>query len=138
MLKKTNTLRESQESITMSLTEEQVARMERMKKVAQEKKKWKEKAALGGGGGGKGGVPSGGWALSTSGGSGPALQVGQSGGPVIPVTQSVQRGGVSKGPVVVEKVLQQGVTSNVALHQHSSSTAITSGSFVASNSLSSG
>ena len=31
---------------TMSMTEEQRARMERMKKVAQEKKKWKERAAL--------------------------------------------------------------------------------------------
>ena len=30
----------------MSMTEEQRARMERMKKVAQEKKKWKERAAL--------------------------------------------------------------------------------------------
>ena len=44
------TFRESQDSITMSLTEEQRARMERMKKVAQEKKKWKDKAKQGGGG----------------------------------------------------------------------------------------
>ena len=52
----------------MSMTEEQRARMERMKKVAQEKKKWKDKATQGGGGG-TGGTASGRQAPFVSGGS---------------------------------------------------------------------
>ena len=125
----------------MSLTEEQIARMERMKKVAQEKKKWKEKAALSGSSGGKSGPPSGGQVLYNSGGSGVALQAGQIGGPGVPISQSGQGGGVLKTPVVVERVLQQGVTSSVALHHNSSSTAttrdISSGVGIASSSSSS-
>ena len=64
----------------MSLTEEQRARMERMKKVAQEKKKWKDKAAQGGGGGNSGG-----------GGSGVAL-------PPVPISKGGQGGGLQKAP----------------------------------------
>ena len=61
---------ESPESVTMSLIEELRARMERMKKVAQEKKKWKDKATQGGGGG-TGGTASGRQAPFVSGGSAP-------------------------------------------------------------------
>ena len=74
----------------MSLTEEQRARMERMKKVAQEKKKWKDKAAQGGGGGNSG-AASGGQAPFASGGSGVAL-------PPVPISKGGQGGGLQKAP----------------------------------------
>ena len=115
----------------MSLTEEQRARMERMKKVAQEKKKWKDKAALSGNGVGESGAPSGGRVLSTSGGS--SVQSGRSGVP------SGQGGDFQKAPVVVEKVFHKNGTWNLALAPESYSTSnITNGSCVASISSSSG
>ena len=75
----------------MSLTEEQRARMERMKKVAQEKKKWKDKATQGGGGGNSG-AASGGQAPFASGGSGVAL-------PAVPISKGGQ-GGLQKAPII--------------------------------------
>ena len=98
----------------MSLTEEQRARMERMKKVAQEKKKWKDKASFGEGGGSNGpasGVP----ALSKR--MGTALHSVQGGGHEqgVAISQYVQGRGVQKASVTVDRVLQQAVISNVAL-----------------------
>ena len=121
----------------MSLTEEQRARMERMKKVAQEKKKWKEKATHSGGG--NSGAASGGQADSVRGGCGVALQTVQSGGGQGVHIASVQAGGLQKIPVVVERVCQQ---DGIAKSQQSSITAtassVPSGSSVASVSSSNG
>ena len=118
------------ESVIMSLTEEQRARMERMKKVAQEKKKWKDKATHSGGGNNSG-AASGGQALSAGGGCGVAVQ--SSGGQGVPIAKSGQGGGFQKVPVVVDRVCQQGGSSKT---QQSSSTVssapnITSGGRVA-------
>ena len=76
----------------MSLSEEQRARMERMKKVAQEKKKWKDRAQI------------------KSGGSG--LDLGEnsmvssfvSAGHGCGVSTSDQGGGVNRSSVVVDRV----------------------------------
>ena len=83
----------------MSLTEEQRARMERMKKVAQEKKKWKDKATQGGGGGNSG-AASGGQAPFASGGSGVALQAVQS----VPISRGGQGGGFQKAPYTTSDI----------------------------------
>ena len=77
----------------MSLSEEQRARMERMKKIAQEKKKWKDRAQIKSGGGG--------------------LDLGEnsmvssfvSAGQGCRVSTSDQGGGVKRTPVIVDRVV---------------------------------
>ena len=122
----TSTLRESPESDTMSLTEEQRARMERMKKVAQEKKKWKDKASHGGG---ISAPPSGGQGLSRR--MSAALSYVQGNERGVPISQSVQGEGVQKAPVTVDRV----ALSSVALP--SSSTAGSASDFTSGNGVSS-
>ena len=77
----------------MSLSEEQRARMERMKKVAQEKKKWKDRAQTKSGGGG---LDLGENSMVSS-----FVSVGQGCG----VSTSDQGGGVNRTPVIVDRVV---------------------------------
>ena len=111
-----------------------------MKKVAQEKKKWKDKASHGGGGGSSGpasGIPD----LSMRMGTTLQSVQGSGRGQEVAISQGVQRGGVQKAPVTVNRAFQQAVISNVALPScstASSASNISSGIDGASRSSSSG